>query len=168
MRVYEIGHLDEAFEAGVVLDVEAGEGDAAVPWEAGGLEQVLDLVAVDVDGDDLVRGLGQQLLAEVGADEAAGADHADRHRRYRVPVQIYTCRHRRRRPAHSLSLSLCATMGAELGEWGGCVCVWVRGWVCMYNVGEEKRRWGIDGDGRVGFGQCGRGSGLIPFLFAMF
>lgn len=47
-----------------------------------------------------MRRLRHELLAEVGPDEASGADHAYRHRLYRAPVQIYS----RRRGRHSLSL----------------------------------------------------------------
>lgn len=84
----QIGHLDEALEPGVVLDVEAVEGDAAMEVGRGGVDEVADLVAVDVDGVDDVGGLGHELLAEVGADEAAGADHADGEGRDGVAVQI--------------------------------------------------------------------------------
>lgn len=72
-----------------MLDVEAVELDAVGPGEGAGLEEVLDLVAVDVEGQHPVRRLRHELLAEVGADEAAGADHADRQRLDRPPVQIY-------------------------------------------------------------------------------
>ncbi|RRT44053.1 hypothetical protein B296_00053470 [Ensete ventricosum] len=92
----QIGHLDEALEPGVVLDVEAVELDPAIPGVAGLLslrsrrriEEVLDLVAVDVDGQNRVRRLRHQLLAEVGSNEPPGPDHADRHRPNRAPVKI--------------------------------------------------------------------------------
>lgn len=97
----QICHLDEAFEARVVLDVDAVELDAAGPGEGLGLEEVPDLVVVDVEGEHLVRRLRHQLLAQMGADEAPRADHAYGHRRDRPPVQIYS-----RHSPCSLSLSL--------------------------------------------------------------
>lgn len=100
----QICHLDEAFEAGVVLDVEAVELDAIGPWMgAGGLEKVLDLVVVDVDGQHGVRTLGHQLLAKVGANEASSTDHAYRHRLYRISVQIYPRRSHFQDQSQSLS-----------------------------------------------------------------
>lgn len=60
------------------------------------VDEVADLVAVDVDGEDDVVGLGHELLAEVGADEAAGANHADGERRDGVAVQIQAGGRRRR------------------------------------------------------------------------
>jgi len=86
----EICHLDEAFEARVVFDVEAVEGDAAGPGGIGGFEEVFDLVVVDVEGEDGVRGFGHELLAEMRAYEAASADHADRKCLHGVPVQIHS------------------------------------------------------------------------------
>ena len=71
-----------------MLDVDAMELDPLGPLGGIRLEQVLDLVVVDVEGQHLVRSLVQELLAEVRADETAGADHADRKRLDRLPVQI--------------------------------------------------------------------------------
>lgn len=63
-QVYrQIGHLDEPLEPGVVLDVEAVEGDAAGEVGRRGVDEVADLVAVDVDGEDDVVRLGHELLA---------------------------------------------------------------------------------------------------------
>ena len=42
-----------------------------------GVDEMADIIAVDVDGEDDVVCLRHKLLAEVGADEAAGANHAD-------------------------------------------------------------------------------------------
>ena len=85
-----------------MLDVEAVELDAIGPrMTVGWLQKMLDLVIVHVKSQDLVRRLRHQLLAEVGPDEASGADHAYRHRLYRLAVQIYS----RRRGRH-FSLSL--------------------------------------------------------------
>lgn len=62
----QICHLDEAFKPGVVLDVESVELDAIRPgMRTRGLEEVLDLVVVDVEGQHLVRCLRHQLLAQV-------------------------------------------------------------------------------------------------------
>lgn len=85
----QICHFDETLEPGIVFDVEAVEVDAAMPREVVGFQEVLDLVAVDIQGENLVRGFGHELLAEVGADEAAGADHADCERRDGVAVEIH-------------------------------------------------------------------------------
>jgi hypothetical protein len=93
----QIGHLDEPLEPGVVFDVEAVEGDAVREVRRRWVDEVADLVAVDVDGQDDVAGLGHELLAEVGADEAAGADHADGEGRDGVAVQIQAGGRRRRR-----------------------------------------------------------------------
>ena len=87
-RFYQIRHLDEPLEPRVMLDVDAMELDPLGPLRGIRLEQVLDLVVVDVEREDLVRSLVQELLAEVRADETAGADHADRDRLDRLPVQI--------------------------------------------------------------------------------
>jgi len=86
-----------------VFDVEAVEGDAASPREGGigGIQEVFDLVAVDVEGEDGVRGFGHELLAEVRPDEPASADHADRKWLDGVTIQIHSrhcdCERRRRR-----------------------------------------------------------------------
>lgn len=72
-----------------MLDVEAVELDAAVTGESASgrwLEQVLYIVAADVDGEEF--------LAQVGADEAAGNDHADGHGADGVAVQISAGRRR--------------------------------------------------------------------------
>ena len=90
----QIWHLDEAFEARVVLDVQAVELDAIGPRvSARGLEKVLDLVAVDIETQHLVRRLRHELFAEVGANEATSSDHAYRQRLDWFPVQIYPRRH---------------------------------------------------------------------------
>ena len=97
VRTDQIGHLDEALEAGVVLDVEAVEGDAPreVGWRQ--VDEVADLVAVDVNGEHRVGRLGHEILAEVGADEAACPDHADGQRRHGRAVQIHPAAARYRR-----------------------------------------------------------------------
>lgn len=47
--LYQICHLDEAFEARVLLDVESVELDSIGPWmRVFGLKKVLDLVIIDV------------------------------------------------------------------------------------------------------------------------
>lgn len=81
-----------------MLDVEAVELDAASPGVAAvgvGLEEVADLVVVDVEGEDGVRGLGHDLLAEVRSNEASSSDHADRHRFDRSSIEVHSrrCRH---------------------------------------------------------------------------
>lgn len=97
----QIRHLDQSFESGIVLDVEAVELDAIGPGvRPRGLQEVFDLVVVDVQGQHLVRRLRYQLLAQVRPYEPPGTDHAYRHCLYRLPVQIYP-RHR-----HSYSVSL--------------------------------------------------------------
>lgn len=73
------------------------EGDAPGEVRRRRVDEVSDLVAVDVDGEDDVAGLGHELLAEVGAYEAAGADHADGEGRDGVAVQIHAGGRRRRR-----------------------------------------------------------------------
>ena len=60
---------------------------------ARGLEKVLDLVAVDIETQHLVRRLRHELFAEVGANEATSSDHAYRQRLDWFPVQIYPRRH---------------------------------------------------------------------------
>lgn len=128
-QVYrQIGHLDEPLEPGVVLDVESVEGDASCEVRRRGVDEVADLVAVDVDGEDDVGGLGHELLAEVGADEAAGADHADGEGRDGVAVQIQAGGRRRGRRHPLLPLGGLATRRGRIGN--------VRG-------------------GGVGFGECG-------------
>jgi len=87
---YEICHLDETFEARIVLDVEAVEGDATGPRESLGFEKVLNLVIVDVQGENRVRGFGHEFLAEVRAYEPTGTDHADRERLDGFSVQIHS------------------------------------------------------------------------------
>ena len=69
-----------------MLDVEAVELDSARPWLGFGLQEVLDLVTVNVQGEDLVGRLRHELLAEVGANEATGADHADSHWLYGITI----------------------------------------------------------------------------------
>lgn len=54
---YQICHLDETFEPRIVFDVEAVEVNATVPRERVGFQEVFDLVVVDIQGEDLVRGL---------------------------------------------------------------------------------------------------------------
>nr|GLL31155.1 hypothetical protein B296_00053470 [Ipomoea trifida] len=90
-RNYQICHLDEAFKARVVLDVEAVKLDAIGPgMGGGGLEEVLDLVIVHVHRENRVLRLRHQLLAEVGPYEPSGANHTYLNRLYRIPVQIYS------------------------------------------------------------------------------
>ena len=71
-----------------MLDVDAMKLDPLGPLGSIRVEQVLDLVVVDVEREDLVRSLVHELLAEVRADESAGADHAYRQRLDRPAVQI--------------------------------------------------------------------------------
>jgi hypothetical protein len=97
---YQIGHLDEPLEPGVVLDVEAVEGDAAREVRRRWVDEVADLVAVDVDCEDDVVRIVHELLAEVGADEAASADHADGEGRDGVAVQIQAGARLQRRRRH--------------------------------------------------------------------
>lgn len=87
---YEICHLDETFEARIVFDVEAVEGDATGPRQRIGFQKVLDLVIVNVQGENRVRGFVHEFLAEVRADEPTGTDHADRDRLDGVTVQIHS------------------------------------------------------------------------------
>ena len=85
--MYQVGDFDEAFEAGVALDVELVELNAVAPglsW----LQQVLDLVAIHVDGEHAVIRLPHQLVAQVRADEPPGSDHADLERLDGLPVQV--------------------------------------------------------------------------------
>ena len=89
MENYKIRQPNEAFEARIVLNVEAVEVNAIRPGQRRRLEEVLDLVAIDIERQNLVLRLGHELLAEVRADEAAGADHAYGERLDRIPVEIY-------------------------------------------------------------------------------
>lgn len=75
-----------------MLDVEAMELDARGPRERVGFQEVFDLVIVDIQGEDTVRGLRHELLAEVGPNEATGANHANGDGLYGVPIQIYSRR----------------------------------------------------------------------------
>jgi len=121
-QVYrQIGHLDEPLEPGVVLDVEAVEGDSSSEVRRRGVDEVADLVAVDVDGEDDVCGLGHELLAEVGADEATRADHADGEGRDGVAVQIHAGGRRRHGPSPFFFLPLLVRRRGWIGEnaaWG--------------------------------------------------
>lgn len=90
----QICNLDEAFEARVVLDVESVELDSIGPLVRVRLKEMLDLVVVDVESQNLVRGFGHELLAEVRPNETSGSDHAYRQCLYRLPVQIYSRRRR--------------------------------------------------------------------------
>lgn len=85
---YQICHLDKAFEARIVLNVESVELDPVGPSSRLRLKQVLDLVIINIERQNLVRCLEENLLAEVRADETSGTDHAYCHRLYRPPVQI--------------------------------------------------------------------------------
>ena len=87
---YQIRHLDEALEPGILLDVESVEGDSTSPWKVVGLQEVLDLVVVNIQSQHLVRRLRHQLLAQVRPYEPSRTDHADRQWPYRVPIQIHT------------------------------------------------------------------------------
>ena len=52
-----------------------------------------------VDDEDGVRGLGHEILTEVGGDEPVGPDHADGGQRYEHAIKIQpaaVCRRRRR------------------------------------------------------------------------
>ena len=89
---YEIRSFDEGFEAGIVLDVHVVELDAVGP-RVGLAEEVADLVGGDVHHDGLVRRLRHQLLAQVRSDEPSPADHAYRHCRYRLSLQVHSLRH---------------------------------------------------------------------------
>jgi hypothetical protein len=132
----QIGHLDEALEPGVVFDVEAVEGDAAREVRRRGVDEVADLVAVDVDGQDDVAGLGHELLAEVGADEAAGADHADGEGRDGVAVQIQAGGRRgrgRRRRHPSLGPASWSDRGMRVvGVWDPRRCRWRPRCRCLF------------------------------------
>ena len=84
---YQVGHLNEALEARVTLDVDLVELDAITPrlsW----LQQVLDLVAVDIYRQDGVLRLPHELLAQMGTDEAAGSDHADLQSGDDIAIQV--------------------------------------------------------------------------------
>lgn len=90
----QIGHLDGAFEHGVMLDVKAMELHPTSPGVRAALPQwwlkeVLNLVVVYVQCQRRMGSLCHQLLAEVGPDEAPDTDNADRHRLDGVPVQIH-------------------------------------------------------------------------------
>ena len=95
-RNYEICHLDEAFEPRIVLDVKSVELDTVSPRERVRLEEVLDLVIVNVQGEYLVWRLRHQFLAKVRANEASGSNHAYRYRLYWPPVQIHSRCHLKR------------------------------------------------------------------------
>ena len=89
---YQVGDLDEALEARVTLDVDLVELDAITPrlsW----LQQVVDLVAVDVYRQDGMLRLPHELLAQMGADEAAGSDHADLESWDGLAIQVQSRRH---------------------------------------------------------------------------
>jgi len=75
-----------------VLDVEAVELDATSPGERVGFQKVFDLVVVNIQSKNGVRGFGHELLAEVGPDEATCTYHADGDWLYGVPVQIQSRR----------------------------------------------------------------------------
>jgi len=154
----QIGHLDESLEPGVVLNVEAVEGDSSSEVRRRGVDEVADLVAVDVDGEDDVCGLGHELLAEVGADEATRADHADGEGRDGVAVQIHAGGRRRGR-RHGIPVSLLSSSLPPLGAVGsGRMRAVAAAW-CSGNVGG----WVDDGlPGDVG-GGGGGGLARLPF-----
>lgn len=77
--------FDEAFKARVMLGVDAVELDAAGPSEGFELKKVPDHV---VEREHLTQRLRHQLLAQMQADEAPGADHAYSQRLDRPSVQI--------------------------------------------------------------------------------
>ena len=66
------------------------------------IDEVADLIAIEVDSEGNMVCLGHELLAEVGVDEAASANHANGERRGGVAVKIQVDGRRRGR-----------------GRWGG-------------------------------------------------
>jgi hypothetical protein len=141
---YQIGHLDEPLEPGVVLGVEAVEGDAAREVRRRWVDEVADLVAVDVDCEDYVVRLGHELVAEVGANEAAGADHADGEGRDGVAVQIQAGGRLRRRRRHRPRvprrgrIGECGSPGLEAMSVAACLLSLSHPVFC----GRERWRWG--------------------------
>lgn len=71
-----------------MLDVDTMKLDPTGPFNRIRLEQVLNLIVVDVESEHVMRSLVHQLLAEVRADEASGANHAYRERLNRPAIQI--------------------------------------------------------------------------------
>lgn len=74
---YLIRALDKVFQARIVLDVDVVKLDSTKPW-ARTLQEMLDLFDRNVDDDNLVGGFVNELLAEMGSNEAASIDYADR------------------------------------------------------------------------------------------
>uniref|UniRef100_A0A7C8YV23 Uncharacterized protein n=1 Tax=Opuntia streptacantha TaxID=393608 RepID=A0A7C8YV23_OPUST len=105
----QIRHLDEAFKARIMLDIDTVELNTLSPRKIGRFKKVLDLVIVNVDSEDLVRSFGHELLAKVRADESAGADHADSYRLYRISVEIYSVGRR-----HGCSVSVALSSSSLL------------------------------------------------------
>ena len=89
-----------------MLDVESVELDSISPWEGIWLKEVLDLVIVDVESQNLVRGFSHELLTEVRTDETSSSNHTYRQWLYLIPVQIYSRCYRRRHFRFLLFLSL--------------------------------------------------------------
>ena len=98
MILYHVRDLDEALKARVMLDVDSMELNAFAPWLRG-FKQVLDLVAVDINGEHCMLSFPHQFLAEVRSDESTSSDHTDGERRNGVPVKVET-RSRRRIRSH--------------------------------------------------------------------
>jgi hypothetical protein len=57
------------------------------------LQQVVDLVTVDVYRQDGMLRLPHELLAQMGADEPAGSDHADLESGDGLAIQVQSRRH---------------------------------------------------------------------------
>lgn len=157
----QIRHLNQAFEPRVILYVQAVELDSigprvAVRW----LQQMPDLVVVDIERQNLVRRLRHNLLTEMGANETAGTDHANRHGLDRLPVQIHP---RRRR--HYLTRSLYDTVLVKVVVMQMAICVnngveifGVRRGIRSRRIWTEKRevRNYLKGVWNVGLGEGGR------------
>ncbi|WCJ41690.1 hypothetical protein M5689_022540 [Euphorbia peplus] len=79
-----------------MLDVNTMEPDPLTPGNTVRFKKMLDLIVINIERENLVRRLGEYLLAEMRADETSGADHAYRHLRNRFSIQIYSVIPRRR------------------------------------------------------------------------
>ena len=72
-----------------MFDVDSMELNTCTPWFRR-FEQVLDLVAVNINGENSVLGLPHELLAEMGSYESTGSDHTDGEGKDRVSVEVGT------------------------------------------------------------------------------
>ena len=70
-----------------MFDVDSMELNAFAPWLRR-FKQVLDLVAVDINGENCMLSFPHELLAEVRSDESTSSDHTDSERKNGVAVQV--------------------------------------------------------------------------------